>query len=578
MKIAIGDLRHNTIGRHSVFMPIGIGYIASYLLSIVDSEVEVRLYDDPDEILNDIEKWIPDVVALSNYSWNAELSKIVFLNAKKNIPKVICVSGGPEFPIEDNEARQYLLERKEIDFYIYREGEVAFANLIKKILKNKKLDSLKAQVHEGIMYVHPESSKLIKGDPLPRLANLDEIPSPYLRGLMDKWFNGYSAPSLETARGCPFTCGFCYASHSWYAQVAKFSIDRIKDELSYIAKRMQKYPNVLLSICDSNFGLTERDEEIAKHIRTLQDKYGWPNAFDVTTAKANYDRILRIASILKDRMRVSCSLQTLNPATLNVIKRKNLPMDEYKSLQDKIKKRGMISVAELIMPLPEETKDSFLKGVNNLFNAGVEFLTPYTTMLLKGTPLASEEYRTKYGLKTKFRIIPRQFGEYKGDKCFEIEEVCVSTNTLSFEDYIESRGFAFISAVLTSEQFDIIFKHIKELKINTYDYLYSIWRRVKLDKNELSKIYYHYLEETKSELFNSKKDMFDKFSKTENYDKLWELAQVLRLQAYFFQFLLLWQCQFWPLYTFSAILRFPVLQDIFFLLVYLMLFPIFEYL
>ena len=34
-------------------------------------------------------------------------------------------------------------------------------------------------------------------------------------------------------------------------------------------------------------------------------------------------------------------------------------------------------------------------------------------------------------MKTKFRILPKQFGEYGGEKVFEIEKVCVGTNTMS---------------------------------------------------------------------------------------------------------------------------------------------------
>jgi hypothetical protein len=51
LKIALGDLRHETVGRHSIFMPIGIAYIASYLLSRVDNDrVEVRFYGRSGEL------------------------------------------------------------------------------------------------------------------------------------------------------------------------------------------------------------------------------------------------------------------------------------------------------------------------------------------------------------------------------------------------------------------------------------------------------------------------------------------------------------------------------------------------
>lgn len=521
LKIALGDLRHGTIGRHSVLMPIGIAYIASYMLAHVDSNnVEVRLYDNPDTILKDIQQWKPAVIGLSNYCWNAELSHLVFNYAKKMSPRIVCVAGGPEFPIEPTDCREYLSQRKTIDFYVYLEGEIAFTNLIKKLHRGIEAVYLKSEPQDGVMSIHPETGDLVAGPPIPRLMNLDEIPSPYLIGLMEQWFNGYYAPFIETARGCPFSCGFCFTGQAWFNAVARFSIERLKAELTYIAQRMTAYPSSLLSIADSNFGMYKRDEEIAEHLRTLQDEFGWPNTFDVTTGKVNYDRILRIASRLKNRMNVTCSLQSLNPKTLEVIKRKNIPMKEYQQLQNEIKRRGMLSVGELIAPLPEETKTSFFKGVKTIANAGVEFIVPYTTMLLKGTYINSQECREKYKMQTRFRLVPRQFGEYMGQKCFEIEEVCVATNTMSFEDYLESRGFALISSLLSHEQFDLITRHLKELGISNYDYLYHVWELVLSGKTQLSKIYDRYIEETKKELWDSRDALYAYFTKQNAYGKL----------------------------------------------------------
>jgi radical SAM superfamily enzyme YgiQ (UPF0313 family) len=236
LKIALGDLRHETAGRHSVYMPIGIAYITSYLSSHVDSDdIEVRLYDRPNEILKDIERWMPDVVGLSNYCWNAELSQLVFNCARGLNPQTVCVAGGPEFPTERTKCKEYLLYRKEIDFYVYREGEVAFADLVKKLRQGRDVLELKSKPQDSIMSIHPRTGDLVAGEPAPRLRNLDEIPSPYLNGLLERWFDGHYAPSIETTRGCLFSCGYCHTGLKWYNTITRFSIERIKAELNYIA-------------------------------------------------------------------------------------------------------------------------------------------------------------------------------------------------------------------------------------------------------------------------------------------------------------------------------------------------------
>ena len=521
LKIALGDLRHNSIGRHSFYMPIGIGYIASYLKAHSDSDnIEIRLYDDPDNIIRDIDNWKPKVIGLSHYCWNSQLSSAVFNYAKKVNPGTICVAGGPEFPVEPEECRNYLLRNPEIDFYIYREGEIAFSNLIQKIQKETAFSHIKNNAQEGVMAINSETKDLIVGKPISRLSNLDDIPSPYLNGLMDQWFNGYYAPAIQTTRGCPFSCGYCRAGQSFNNIISRFSTKRIEEELIYIAQRIRAYPNILLLICDSNFGMFEQDEVTAKFLKALNDEYGWPNNFNVTTGKANYDRTLRISSLLKNRIHVSTSLQSLNPLTLEVIKRKNPPLDEYHEIQNEIKRRGMLSIGELIVPLPEETRESFFGGVKFLFEEGVEDIIPYTAMMLKGTHLDSQECRRKYQMQTKFRLLPRQFGEYAGKRCFEAEEVCVATNSMTFEDYLDCRGFSMISSLLSNEQFDLLHRHLKELKVDSYDYLYYVWGLVSSGKTELSKTYSDYIEETKAELWDNEDELYKHFEKGEAYNKL----------------------------------------------------------
>lgn len=521
LKIALGDLKHRTLGRHSIMMPIGIGYIASYALSKVGSEnIDVRLYDDPEKLLTDIKTWKPDVLALSSYCWNTEVSRTAFEFAKRLNPETICIGGGPDFPKDTDECYSYLLERNDVDLFIYLDGELAFSKLIQNICDGVKVEVLKSTPQESTMSIHPKTKKLIDGKVAPRLMDRDEIPSPYLNGLMDQWFTGEFAPMIQMTRGCPFTCSFCVEGESYWTKLAKFSTKRIFDELTYIAKRMKNYPQVMLGICDSNFGMYERDEEIAHHMGKLQDTYGWPNAFDVTTGKANHERILRIIKILKDRMHATMSVQSLNDDTLQFIRRKNISLDKYGDVQSELKKRGQLSVSEMIIPMPGETKETFFEGVKLLLNAGVGRVTPYTTMMLKGTELASQKSRNQFQMKTKWRIIPRQFGEYCGEKTFEVEEVCIQTNTMNFEDYLECRGFALVINTYANEQFDVVRKHLKELNTSPYDYYYDLWVAIRSGNTKLSGIYERFIEETKDELWDSREKLIEHFNQSKNYEKL----------------------------------------------------------
>lgn len=507
-----------TIGRHSIFMPVNIAYIASYALAHI-SDLEIRLYDNVEKIIKDIDEWSPDIVGLSNYCWNTDLSSLVFRYAKKNNPNILTVAGGPDFPGETKKCEDYLLNKKEIDFYVYREGEIAFVNLVRLFLEIRNISSLKNECPDGTMSIGA-SQDIIVGKEISRIVDLDIIPSPYLNHLLDDWFDGSCAPSIETTRGCPFTCQYCRAANSCYNRIGQFSHYRIETELSYIAEKMQNYPGILLSICDTNFGIYKKDKEIINHIEKLQQKYNWPIDFDVTTGKAKYNEILDMIIQLGGSMRFYCAVQSLNPATLSFIKRKNISLDKYARNLERANENNVISVADLILPLPEETKETFLNGLENVMNSGIVYVYPFTTMMLMGTGLATDANREKYDMKTKFRIIPRMFGEYLGEKCFEVEEVCVATNTMSFDEYLECRGIILVASLLGSDQVDIIPLFLEELGISNFDFIYSVWSSIVVGDDVISQIYHEYISETISELWDSKEDIYDFYSQSENYNKL----------------------------------------------------------
>ena len=152
IKILLGDPRHETVGTHSQFVPIGIGYIATYLKKeIKDLDIELKLEVEPEKIFSALDEWKPDVIGLSNYVWNAELSNLICEYAKKLNQNTLCILGGPEFPagtgnrkIENTDKEPtydkcftYLAERPSVDYFAYTDGEVAFVEIVEKFIENK---------------------------------------------------------------------------------------------------------------------------------------------------------------------------------------------------------------------------------------------------------------------------------------------------------------------------------------------------------------------------------------------------------------------------------------------------------
>ena len=74
----------------------------------------------------------------------------------------------------------------------------------------------------------------VRGASLERIKDLDEVPSPYLTGALDKFFNLPLVPMVETTRGCPFSCTFCSDGAVIKNKVSRYDPQRIKEELKHL--------------------------------------------------------------------------------------------------------------------------------------------------------------------------------------------------------------------------------------------------------------------------------------------------------------------------------------------------------
>ena len=139
-----------------------------------------------------------------------------------------------------------------------------YQNLVikKEILFKKPIDGCVSRNPDGLVQFSM---------PKMRIKELDEIPSPYLTGIMDKFFDGELTPMIQTNRGCPFTCTFCVDGADTVNRVNQFGLDRVSLELNYIGKHIPKNINTL-QISDLNFGMYPRDLEICDDIVGIQKK------------------------------------------------------------------------------------------------------------------------------------------------------------------------------------------------------------------------------------------------------------------------------------------------------------------
>lgn len=520
--IYLADLTHEGTGRLAVDMfPYNIGLVASYAKKVFGDDVEIKLFKYVAPFLRALGQRPPRILGCSNYCWNTHLAEFACEQAKSVDPSIVTVQGGTNYPFEARQQREFLAKRAFTDFHVFYEGEIAFTNLVRAYLEADDPRALRERSVDGCQSVSLRTGHLVTGRPVLRLKSLDEIPSPYTTGLLDEFFDGRLIPILETNRGCPFTCNFCNAGADYYTKVNFFSVDYLRNEWEYVASRVAKVGIGTAVIADNNFGMYPRDAELCRILKDLQERYGWPMRLLSTTGKNRKERIIEATEILGDAMSINMSVQSMDRGVLENIRRQNVDLNTYRAVNEMLLKRGRVQKGEMIACLPGETAQSFLDGLRQLMDMGVQQIYSYTLQLLPGTEYDNAAYLQKWGYTGKWRIVPFNFGEYEGRRIFDIEEVAVSSKTLSFEDYLKIRMVCLLTEAMYNDyQFYELVRHVRQYGRSPMDWIFEVLRRLEAVPAGIRGVTESFLDDTKSELFDTEDDLVRFFQQDENYQKL----------------------------------------------------------
>ena len=88
--------------------------------------------------------------------------------------------------------------------------------------------------------------------------------------------------------------------------------------------------------------------------------------------------------------------------------------------------------------------------------------------------------KLKWNLKTKHRILPRDFAKLNNGKIvIETEEVVVGTDQLTFEQYVELRLFNFILRLTSADlAYPTLKKFLKEHNIEFFDLVNRMFKNL----------------------------------------------------------------------------------------------------
>ena len=388
----------------TVSMPLSLGYIkaTAYADPAIRAAVDIQICsfrgsDTASEIIHALlTQDPPDILAFSVFGWNLHRFAAVAEVYRQLRPDGWIVMGGTHVA---NQAERLCRLFPAIDIVANGEGEFIFRDILQAYLgglNRNELDHI-----PGISF--QRAGGVVTTPERGRITNLDDIPSPFLEGILpyrDKYGKAiYAVVLMETNRGCPYKCAFCYWGGAIGQKVRAFSRERLREELNLFAREGVES----IALCDANLGMLPGDEEFIDDVIRVKERYGYPLNLESSWAKNKGERFFKIVRKMKQaglKSSFTLALQSLEEKALDLMHRRNMQLNEFEDLASWMRKEGLDIYAELIWGLPRQTADTFIEGYDRI-SEHVSKIAIYPHLILPNTDF--DKNRNRYGLVTMRR-------------------------------------------------------------------------------------------------------------------------------------------------------------------------------
>lgn len=353
------------------------------------------------------------VVLFSDYQWTLDANLEVSAAVKTANPRCVTIHGGPSAPKYEGACDAFLAAHPHVDIVVRGEGEVTVAEVLERLLDDGRsnLGSV-----SGLTFRH--GAGIARTPDRKRMEDLSVLPSPYLAGWFDDAAHQWLAAVIETNRGCPYGCTFCDWGSATLQKIRRFPFDRVLRETEWLARH--RIP--VLWIADANFGIFDRDVQLAEGIASIAAEHGYPKQVTVNYAKNATERLAAIIRTWNRQGLTSqgiMSIQSTDPETLRVIRRSNIKTERYDDLVQVFRRENLPLSTDLMIGLPGSTVASFRTDLQYFFDRVVP-VKAYLTRLLPNSPMADPDYIEKHRIAADGNGYLRSTSSYTEDDLREM--------------------------------------------------------------------------------------------------------------------------------------------------------------
>jgi len=334
--------------------------------------LESTINKSPDEILEKIIAFKPDLVGFSCYIFNIETVLKLTGSIKKIFPDCHILLGGPEAGYR---AASLMAAHQEIDFIIRGEGERPFLSLLQALhTKNAELTSCPSLFfRQGEEIVETPESEPLHHTSLPYRYTEEEIAS-----------LEHKIIYFESSRGCPYRCSYCLSSIDKHLRF--FPLNEVLEQLSLFLRC--KVPQV--KFIDRTFNCDpSRAEIIWKYL--LENDNGVTNFhFEIAAEQLSSSLLELLGKMRPGLVQLEIGVQSTNEETLRAIHRPSDFGKVREKVSEILERKNVHVHLDLIAGLPKENFSSFVRSFNDVYSLHPHQFQLGFLKLLAGSILENE--------------------------------------------------------------------------------------------------------------------------------------------------------------------------------------------
>ncbi|MBN2569179.1 MAG: radical SAM protein [Deltaproteobacteria bacterium] len=400
-------------------LPIGMGYItaairrAGFEFDMLDLDAHPRSQEQTEKFLR-MNQY--DVVAMGCIVTGYKYVKWLSLIIKEAFPDTTVIVGNTVAQSIPN----ILLSKTGADVAVMGEGDEAIVDLLHRLESSRDMEGI-----AGICY--KKDGHIVANPPRPLIEDIDLIPMPdwtsfdleiYIKSLSESVGDPLPpipkekirAKPINTARGCPFNCTFCY--HVFRGEKYRWrSAESIVQEMQ---RDHDTYGiNYFVFADELTFFSLKQAEHFANSIIASGLQVYW--AADVRSGLFTNEEHIQIAIKLKKAgcLYLGYALESANPDILKWMDKKVGP-EAFSRQVDILRRGGITSFTSIVLGYPNETEKTITETIDcciaNKIYPSSGYLLPqpgspmYDFAVKSGHIIDEEDYLLAMGDRQDLRV------------------------------------------------------------------------------------------------------------------------------------------------------------------------------